>query len=77
MSVFPWSGASKRGFMLYKRLSGLYHPYFYKLKENAEKQIGWFGDEIHEIRITKIKPKIKEKKYDQRKNATSRHRKTL
>lgn len=45
----------KTGWMLWKRRSNAYHPYVYLERENAEKQIGWFGDEVHKIRLVRIK----------------------
>lgn len=57
MAIHVWQGLRSRGDMLKKNLSGLYHPYVYKYRENAEKQIGWFGDEVVEVRITKVKPR--------------------
>lgn len=55
------SGIRKTAWMLYKCRSGLYHPYFYANRENAEKQIGWFGDEIHRVRITRVKELTRKK----------------
>jgi hypothetical protein len=57
--VHQWSGKGKTGWLLYKRLSGLYHPHFYATEESASKQIGWFGDEVHKVRITRIDKAIK------------------
>lgn len=54
MAIWPWQGLKKTGWMLRKR-SGLWHPYVYKNKENAEKQLGWFGDEVVEVRILEKK----------------------
>lgn len=59
MAIHVWSGVTSRGYMLRKTISGLFHPYIYKYRENAEKQIGWFGDYIEEVRIVKCKPRKK------------------
>ena len=61
MSIHPWSGVRRTAWMLYKRPLGLYHPYFYLNRENAEMQVGWFGDEVHRVRITRIKEKANKK----------------
>lgn len=50
-----WSGKTKTGWMLFKRLSKLYHPHFYASEEAAQKQVGWFGDEVHKVRIVRVK----------------------
>jgi len=55
VSINPWSGRSKTGWMIYKTTCRLYHPYIYGIKKNAEKQIGWFGDELHKVKIVRIK----------------------
>lgn len=58
MSVQPWSGLKRRTcWMLYKPISKKYHPYCYGSEETAQKQKGWFGDEVHKMRIVRIKEK--------------------